>query len=261
MEALSAIYGNEFKVEDEACFRIKIFCQNSKQIYVELVGKMVESYPSDSAPRIEISAPYFRQNGVKEKLLKIIQDIYEKNKGECIIYQCIEEIREELYSLTIDNTEKVAEDNRNSSPVQNTQGSDSSSDESVEDHISHGPIITDRKSSFQGHAAVVSSVDEVKHLIDSLKTKRKIGQAKHNITAYRIFNSSTNRYIHDCDDDGENGAGSRLLHLLEIMDVKNGFVMVSRWYGGIHLGPDRFKHINNAARQALDLAGVLPAKK
>jgi hypothetical protein len=33
---------------------------------------------------------------------------------------------------------------------------------------------------------------------------------------------------------------------------------VSRWYGGIHLGPDRFKHINNCARNVLqDVSGGL----
>jgi putative IMPACT (imprinted ancient) family translation regulator len=34
-------------------------------------------------------------------------------------------------------------------------------------------------------------------------------------------------------------------------------VVVTRWYGGVLLGPDRFRHINNAARQALDVAGLI----
>lgn len=41
-------------------------------------------------------------------------------------------------------------------------------------------------------------------------------------------------------------------------------VVVSRWYGGTLLGADRFKHINQAARDALELAGLLdetPGKK
>jgi hypothetical protein len=33
-------------------------------------------------------------------------------------------------------------------------------------------------------------------------------------------------------------------------------VFVSRWYGGIQLGPDRFKHINNAARSLLVSCGL-----
>lgn len=34
-------------------------------------------------------------------------------------------------------------------------------------------------------------------------------------------------------------------------------VIVSRWYGGILLGPDRFKHINNAARSLLGSCGYI----
>lgn len=37
----------------------------------------------------------------------------------------------------------------------------------------------------------------------------------------------------------------------QILDVHNVLVVVSRWYGGILLGPDRFKHINNCARNIL----------
>ena len=42
-----------------------------------------------------------------------------------------------------------------------------------------------------------------------------------------------------CDDDGETHAGGRMLHLLEILDATNVIVIVTRWYGGILLGPDR----------------------
>ena len=35
---------------------------------------------------------------------------------------------------------------------------------------------------------------------------------------------------------GESAAGGRLLHLLNILDVQNVCVVVSRWYGGILLG-------------------------
>lgn len=36
-------------------------------------------------------------------------------------------------------------------------------------------------------------------------------------------------------------------------------VIVTRYFGGIHLGPDRFKHINQAARNALEVGGFLDA--
>ena len=41
------------------------------------------------------------------------------------------------------------------------------------------------------------------------------------------------------------------------MDVINAVVVVSRWYGGIQLGPDRFKHINNVARTLLLSSGIV----
>jgi putative IMPACT (imprinted ancient) family translation regulator len=57
---------------------------------------------------------------------------------------------------------------------------------------------------------------------------------------------------HDNDDDGEDAAGSRLAHLLSVRNEDGVFVVVSRWFGGIHLGPKRFAHITNVARQILD---------
>ncbi len=63
--------------------------------------------------------------------------------------------------------------------------------------------------------------------------------------------------LQDYDDDGEDAAGGRLLHLLQILDVKDTVVVVTRWYGGVKLGPARFTHINNAARMVLEKCGQL----
>lgn len=49
----------------------------------------------------------------------------------------------------------------------------------------------------------------------------------------------------------------RLSHLLQIVDAENVVVVVTRWFGGIHLGPDRFKDINNCARGALEECGFI----
>lgn len=38
-------------------------------------------------------------------------------------------------------------------------------------------------------------------------------------------------------------------------------MVVSRWFGGTLLGPDRFKYINQAARDALELGGFLDDKE
>ncbi len=63
-----------------------------------------------------------------------------------------------------------------------------------------------------------------------------------------------------CDDDGEAAAGGRLLHLLQMVDARDVVVVVSRWYGGTLLGPARFTHINNAARELLDSCGYIQGR-
>jgi putative IMPACT (imprinted ancient) family translation regulator len=87
----------------------------------------------------------------------------------------------------------------------------------------------------------------------ALLAEPKIARATHNMYAYRLIAPGTGVLQADNDDDGEDAAGSNLAHLLAVRKVDNVFVMVSRWYGGIPLGPARFKHILAAARQAIDL--------
>lgn len=121
--------------------------------------------------------------------------------------------------------------------------------------VSGEPII-DRKSIFQAHVAQVLSEGQVKQVIGKLKENRKVARASHNIMAYRIEGSREGTFLQDNDDDGENEAGGRLMHLLRILDARNIVVVVSRWYGGILLGPDRFKHINNCARELIVNVGI-----
>lgn len=122
--------------------------------------------------------------------------------------------------------------------------------------------ITDRKSAFVGHCARISAEADVAAIVAHLLEDKKIARAAHpTIWAYRLSRDTGGPVgivtEGDYDDDGETQAGSRLKHLLEILDVKDVVVVVTRWFGGIHLGPDRFKHINQAARDAMELAGVL----
>ena len=36
-----------------------------------------------------------------------------------------------------------------------------------------------------------------------------------------------------------------------MIDAQNVMIVVTRWYGGVHLGPDRFRIINECARKLL----------
>lgn len=118
-------------------------------------------------------------------------------------------------------------------------------------------VFTEKKSVFLARAAPVSSPAEAKsYLHHLLATDKKVAKATHNMTAWRIHGSNDVTF-QDCDDDGETAAGGRLLHLMQLMDIWDVMVVVSRWYGGVHLGPDRFRLINSAARDAFVKGGYV----
>lgn len=119
-------------------------------------------------------------------------------------------------------------------------------------------VVTEKKSVFVARAAHVFDPETAKQNVRFLlATDKKASRATHNMTAWRIRQAPPSSVVYqDCDDDGETAAGGRLLHLLELMGLWNVMVVVTRWYGGVHLGPDRFRLINSVARDALVKAGM-----
>ncbi|XP_041791701.1 protein IMPACT [Chelmon rostratus] len=272
VEALSSIYGDEWCVIDEAS---RIFCIKISNDLEEpkltacLQIILPPDYPSASPPIYQINAAWLR--GLERaKLANSLEDLYVEHVGESILYLWVEKIREFLVeksqrSETVDQPEKVNmtaeedvdddEDLPDFRTLQlNTENAhlfaDHADDEEVPP-IKHGNTITDRRSTFQPHLSPVVTPRQVKMVLEKLYENKKIASATHNIYAYRIFCENKHSFLQDCEDDGETAAGGRLLHLLQILDVRNVMVVVSRWYGGILLGPDRFKHINNCARNIL----------
>ena len=63
--------------------------------------------------------------------------------------------------------------------------------------------------------------------------------------------------MQDFDNDGESAGAARMLHMMEAAGVINACVVVTRWYYGTEIGPDRFKHINRATRDILEANGHL----
>lgn len=131
-------------------------------------------------------------------------------------------------------------------------------------------VVNEKKSVFVGRVARVTSLEQAQGYLDYLlATEKKVAAATHNISAWRIREQkpaaggaagkgeSTEMIVQDCDDDGETAAGGRLLHLMQLMDVWDVVVVVTRWYGGIHLGPDRFRIINAVGRDALIKGGFV----
>ncbi|KAI9898458.1 hypothetical protein N3K66_006818 [Trichothecium roseum] len=116
--------------------------------------------------------------------------------------------------------------------------------------------IVDSKSTFLGHAVRATSPEQARqHIRRLLHSDRRILNATHNVSAWRIRGEGAASY-QDCDDDGETAAGGRMLRLLQLMDVWDVAVVVTRWYGGVKLGPRRFGVINQAAKDAVLKAGL-----
>ncbi|TNN42172.1 Protein IMPACT-B [Liparis tanakae] len=195
-----------------------------------------------------------------------------QHAGESILYLWVETVRQFLVeksrsSETVDASEKVnmtaeeeeEEEEDEDTPDFRTLGLNSEHSHLLMDGVNdeeappikHGDTITDRRSTFQPHLAAVVTPRQVKLFLGKLNENKKIASATHNVYAYRIYREDQNSFLQDCEDDGETAAGGRLLHLLQILDARNVAVVVSRWYGGVLLGPDRFKHINNCARTIL----------
>ncbi|KAK7873947.1 hypothetical protein R5R35_012957 [Gryllus longicercus] len=246
IEALSSIYGDEWRTEDETHRSYSILIKEGP-MSVTMYVKLPPDYPSESPPVFQLSAPELTHS-TKQQINTELNNVYIDNIGETIIYSWVEKIREILQDACAKAKQAVKE----KIVIQHEEEYCASALTNVDiPDITHGEPITDRKSVFQGHAIYVERVEQVKKALEVLCSNRKIANATHNIYAYRIFKPDTKSYIQDCEDDGETQAGGRLLHLLQILNVKNVLVVVSRWYGGVHLGPDRFRHINNAARQVL----------
>lgn len=124
-------------------------------------------------------------------------------------------------------------------------------------------VVVENKSTFVARVARVRSPEEARrHVGHLLATDRRVRGATHNITAWRTrgggtTTTTTGTQFQDFDDDGETAAGGRLLRLMQVMDVWGVVVVVSRWYGGVRLGPRRFAVINGVARDGLVRAGVV----
>ncbi|XP_060586891.1 protein IMPACT-like [Ruditapes philippinarum] len=285
IEALSAIYGDEWCIVDE---EHKIYCIEVTDGQTKPVWKICiqvhlpEDYPSESPPEYQINAPWLRGDE-KRNLEAALADIYCENLGESIVYLWTEKIREflqaKITSPVSDGGEQLSGERQINLTTEVDHGDDfdlslietlsNHSDHSIETSddlecpvITHGACVTDRRSTFQPHLAPVSHKCQIKMVLDKLYENKKIANATHNIYAYRITTSkgSNNVMLQGCEDDGETHAGGRMLHLLQILNAENVIVIVSRWYGGILLGPDRFKHINNCTRTILQECDYIKEK-
>jgi len=107
-------------------------------------------------------------------------------------------------------------------------------------------IISDRGSKYAVSGGPCGSEADAKAFIKELKRRKKFAKATHH--SWGLLTEAGPLK----NDDGEAGAGMVILRMLEREELRGELVVVTRWYGGKHLGGDRFRHVQEAVRIYLE---------
>lgn len=110
-------------------------------------------------------------------------------------------------------------------------------------------IIEDRGSRYSVSVGRVENREDIKLFLKTLKARKKYAKATHNSWATRIVKDGV--VYESKNDDGETGAGMVILRTMLAHDVSNCVVCVTRWFGGVKLQGDRFRHVKDATLYAI----------
>jgi putative IMPACT (imprinted ancient) family translation regulator len=86
-----------------------------------------------------------------------------------------------------------------------------------------------------------------KACLKTLKRDKRYAKATHNTWAAILSDGQVLK-----NDDGEAGAGMVIVRMLQREGLHDHMIVVTRWFGGTHLGGDRFRHVQTCVRQYLD---------
>ena len=133
---------------------------------------------------------------------------------------------------------------------QSTQFDFGDSRKPVEIFILHEKIIEDRGSKYSVSIGHVTGKEGIKVFLKTLKSKKKYAKATHNSWAARLTHDGA--VYETKNDDGETGAGMVILRIMQKEDITDCIICVTRWFGGVKLMGDRFKHIQDSTKYAID---------
>lgn len=134
-------------------------------------------------------------------------------------------------------------------PKQTTQFDFGDSKCPTEKFVLYEKIIEDRGSKYSVSIGKVKGRDDIKQFLTELKQNKKYAKATHNTWAARI--SHQGAIYETKNDDGETGAGMVILRVMQKAEVSNCIICVTRWFGGVKLMGDRFKHVQDATKYAI----------
>lgn len=251
IEAINSIYGENSLVadgkENEA-----IYILHLQAHHVSLRLQFPSQYPNEPPSVIGVQSSGERKGDaaqVLEQFREAVGKVFQP--GEVCLFDAIEELPVSAAEETPPPDDAAVTYQTVPSPVE------VSAIHSQQPPWVLSDVVIEMKSVFIARSSVVSSPEQAtKYLQHLLDTDKKVRSATHNITAWRIRGENGITF-QDCDDDGETAAGGRVLHLMQLMDLWNVMVVVTRWYGGHQLGPKRFSIINTVARDAFVKGGFV----
>ncbi|KAL1896495.1 hypothetical protein Sste5346_004529 [Sporothrix stenoceras] len=114
---------------------------------------------------------------------------------------------------------------------------------------SNSQTISLKDSTFVARATTITDPGQRAGLLRSLmETHPKLLTATHNAWAYRVrssYGDHTGSVRQDSYDDGETGCGDLMLRVLHELGAVDTLVVLTRWFGGTMLGPDRWRLMRN----------------
>lgn len=120
----------------------------------------------------------------------------------------------------------------------------------TQEFVLYEQIIEDRGSRYSVSMGRVQGREDIKLFLRQLKQNKKYAKATHNSWAARISHDGV--MYETKADDGETGAGMVILRVMQKEQVSQCVICVTRWFGGIKLMGDRFKHVQDATKYAID---------
>lgn len=112
-------------------------------------------------------------------------------------------------------------------------------------------LIVDRKSKYTIVVWKIENKEEIKAFIKELTRDKYFAKATHNSYAYIIKNENWS-VIEWKNDDWEAWAWMCILREMKREDCQNMIIVVTRFFGWIHLMTDRFKNVIDATQITIE---------
>jgi hypothetical protein len=255
LQAVQSVYPDIVQISSQRGSTVVKFSNE----YIAAVIKLPPNYPAQSPEvKIDLKVSSRKKQSLREVVESEILASIADNEGCEVLFAIIERFKkfEEDHVAIVTDADELDDDSQS---IQDNFGEADTSELNAQIDVIHGNPYTERKSVFLAHFARVSSMNDVESFRRIVIADKKVLNATHNILAYR-FTAPGGILYSDYDDDGETAAGGRLLEILRLLGVDGIAVIVSRWFGGTLLGANRFKIINNTARQLLEMHGIVQKK-